>query len=163
MKTATIAQLKQELQTLPAEQVLELCMRLAKSKKENKELLAFLLFDAYDLPGYIANVKTEMEDAFESVNRLSLYFAKKTLRKILKDTNKYIKHASSAMVELELLIHFCNLLKDTGLLQYKATAISNLYQQQLKKMDKAMNSLHEDLQYEYRKMVEELSIQSLYI
>jgi glycine cleavage system regulatory protein len=163
MKTATIAQLKQELQTLPVEQVLELCMRLAKSKKENKELLAFLLFDAYDLPGYISEIKTEMDAAFENVNRLSLYFAKKTLRKILKDTNKYIKHASSPTVELELLIHFCILLKDTGLLQYKATAISNLYQQQLKKIDKAMNSLHEDLQYEYRKTVETLSIKSLYI
>lgn len=163
MKTATIAQLKQELQTLPAEQVLELCMRLAKAKKENKELLAFLLFDAYDLPGYVSEIKAEMEAAFENVNRLSLYFAKKTLRKILKDTNKYIKHASSPMVELELLIHFCTLLKDTGLLQYKATAISNLYQQQLKKIDKAMNSLHEDLQYEYHKMVEDLSIKSLYI
>jgi hypothetical protein len=163
MKTATVSQIKQELQTLPAGEVLDLCLRLIKSKKENKELVAFLLFNANDLEGYIADVKVEMEESFAQVNKMSIYFAKKTLRKILKISNKYIKHSNSPIVELEVLLHFCSLLKDTGLLQFKATVISTIYQQQLKKIEKALDSLHEDLQYEYRKSVEALSIRSIYI
>lgn len=48
MKTATIAELKSELGNVPAPQLAELCIRLAKFKKENKELLTYLLFEAYD-------------------------------------------------------------------------------------------------------------------
>ena len=44
MKAATLNELKHELSHLPAEELLDLCTRLARFKKENKELLTFLLF-----------------------------------------------------------------------------------------------------------------------
>ena len=45
MKAATINELKQELQNIPPAKVTELCLRLARFKKENKELLTYLLFE----------------------------------------------------------------------------------------------------------------------
>jgi hypothetical protein len=162
MKTASVSQIKQELQALPPAQVLEICLRLAKSKKENKELLSFLLFNSEDLTGYIEDIKEELDESFKGIQKLSFYLAKKSLRKILKNINKYIKHAQSATVEIEVLIHFCKLMIHNGLMQYKASVITNIYQQQLVKLNKAISTLHEDLQYEYRSITDELSIPSIY-
>ena len=46
MKAATVAQLKKELQFKSQEEIMELCLRLARFKKENKELLTYLLFES---------------------------------------------------------------------------------------------------------------------
>ena len=61
MKPAVNSEIKQELNTLSAKELLELCLQLAKYKKDNKELLSYLLFEADDLPSYIAGVKEEIE------------------------------------------------------------------------------------------------------
>ncbi|MEM9142481.1 MAG: hypothetical protein AAGA86_05795, partial [Bacteroidota bacterium] len=61
MKAATVAQLKKELQHRPPDELLQLCLRLARFKKENKELLTYLLFEAHDEAGYIALVKAETD------------------------------------------------------------------------------------------------------
>ncbi|MCB0546499.1 MAG: hypothetical protein KDD19_02870 [Phaeodactylibacter sp.] len=45
MKAATIRELKQAMDNLSAGELVELCLRLARFKKENKELLTYLLFE----------------------------------------------------------------------------------------------------------------------
>jgi hypothetical protein len=147
--TASLSELKKELQTLPPAKVLELCMHLAKYKKENKELLNYLLFESYDIQAYIKDNKNQIEEQFESVNKNSLYLAKKTIRKILRNTNKYIKYAGSKQVEVELLIFFCKTLKSSGIAMHSSTALMNIYERQLLKINKALATLHEDLQHDY--------------
>ena len=49
MKAATVHELKEELKHRSAAQLVELCNRLVRFKKENKELLTYLLFEAHDL------------------------------------------------------------------------------------------------------------------
>jgi hypothetical protein len=95
MKTATIQEIKQELLALQHNELAELTLRLARSKKENKELLTFLLFEAHDITGYIEGVKKEMEAAFLDINVSHVYFAKKTIRKVLRITNKHIRFSGS--------------------------------------------------------------------
>jgi hypothetical protein len=153
MKTATIQEIKQELQALPQNELVELMLKLSRSKKENKELLTFLLFEAHDIEGYIDGVKKEMESAFLDINVSHVYFAKKTIRKVLRITNKYIRFSGSKQAEAELLIHFCKLVKDSGIKIDKNPALKNLYQSQLKKIEKAMESLHEDMQYDLNKLL----------
>ena len=46
MKAATVIQLKKELETLNEEHLRQLCLRLARFKIENKELLTYLLFES---------------------------------------------------------------------------------------------------------------------
>ena len=153
MKTATIQEIKQELLALQHNELAELTLRLARSKKENKELLTFLLFEAHDITGYIEGVKKEMEAAFLDINISHVYFAKKTIRKVLRITNKYIRFSGSKQAEAELLIHFCKLIVDSGIQINKNPALKNLYQNQLKKIEKAKDTLHEDMQYDLNKLL----------
>src|SRR5882724_4318618 len=125
MRTATIHELKQELLSVPPARVQELCLRLAKFKKENKELLTYLLFEAQDEQGYIGSVRQEMDELFKEVNTSNVYFAKKTIRKILRIANKHIRYMGSAQAEMELLIHFCTQLRGTGLPLHKSTVLTN--------------------------------------
>ena len=67
MKTASVQELKQELQSVPPARLLELCLRLARFKKENKELLTYLLFEAHDEEGYINSVNQVIDEGFAGV------------------------------------------------------------------------------------------------
>ncbi len=91
MKASSLNDIKRELEYKDDRELLSYCMRLAKFKKENKEFLSFLLFEAGDLVTYIENVKSETIKHFEAINFSNVYFVKKSLRKILRFVNKQIK------------------------------------------------------------------------
>ncbi len=154
MKSATVFEIKDELLQLPPARLVDLCLRLVKFKKENKELLTYLLFEAHDIDAYIGLVKTEMAEAFTEINSSNLYFAKKTIRKILRNINKYIRYTGSKQAEIELLLFYCRTLKESGIPFQKSPALVNLYDGQLKKIKKAIETLHEDLQYDYNRELE---------
>jgi hypothetical protein len=156
MKAASISDIKQELNNIAPAKLLELCLRLAKYKKDNKELLNYLLFEAHDEEAYIRNVKIEMAESFAEINQSNLYFAKKSLRKILRNTAKHIRYTASKQAEVELLLHFCSTLKHSGIPIKNSTALVNLYQFQFKKIDKIIATMHEDLQYDYLKELDKL-------
>ncbi|MBO9199720.1 MULTISPECIES: hypothetical protein [Niastella] len=158
MKSATVHELKQELLNMPASELTELCLRLAKYKKENKELLTYLLFEAHDEPGYIQSIKKEVDQEFAQINHNNLYFVKKTLRKILRIINKHIRYTGSAQATVELLIYFCQSIKDAGIPIQKNTIIANLYKSQLEKINKTLLNLHEDLQYDYSRSIVALEV-----
>ncbi len=157
MKAATSNELKQELQASTPKQLLELCLRLARFKKENKELLTYLLFEAHDEASYIQSVKNDMDEQFAELSQFNLYLTKKSLRKILRNTNKYIRYTGSKLAETELLIHYCKNIHSAKIPFHKSTALSNLYNQQLKKINAAVILLHEDLQHDYWREIEVIS------
>lgn len=156
MKIASVNEIKHELATLPANDLVSICLRLAKFKKENKELLNYLLFEASNETVFVNAVKMEINDEFNAINKSNIYYAKKSIRKILRITNKYIRYTASKEIEIILLCHFCETLNDSGIAFKKSTALSNLYQAQLKKIKAAIATLHEDLQYDYLKQLKEL-------
>jgi hypothetical protein len=156
MKAASSNEIKQELKGLSNAKLLELCLRLARFKKENKELLTYLLFEADDLETYLKNVKDEVDEQFLEVNTTSIYFAKKTLRKILRIVNKHIRYTGSKQAEAELLIYFCKKLKALKIPFRKSNVLDKLFDAQVKKIKAAINSMHEDLQYDYIRHLEEL-------
>jgi hypothetical protein len=142
MKAASIHELKSELINISPEQLVELCVRLAKFKKENKELLTYLLFEAFDEQAYVENVKTEMQQQFKEINTANLYFVKKSLRKIIRNLNKFIRYTASAETEVKLLLFFCSTLKNSGIPIEKNPVINNIYQNQLKKIKKTISGMH---------------------
>ena len=156
MKASSVSEIKQELQNLSAKEIAELCLRLARFKKENKELLSYLLFESTDEESYIKSVKQNMEELFGEVNTTNIYIAKKTLRKILRITNKHIKYTANKQTEAVLLTHFCLMLKTTGIPLKKSNALENIYLQQQKKIMAAISTLHEDLQYDLLKELRKL-------
>ena len=157
MKAATIHEIKQELTTIKPAALIELCQRLGKFKKENKELLTYLLFEAHDEQGYITGIKKEIDEEFSTINQSHLYFAKKSLRKIVRIINKYCRYSAIKETEIELRLHFCNTLKDSGIPIEQNTVINNLFLGQLKKIHSVLATLHEDLQYDYLKELQRFS------
>jgi hypothetical protein len=156
MKAATVYDIKESLLQLPPGQIAELCLRLVKFKKENKELVSFLLFDAHQLENYLAEVKADMAIEFSSINMSQVYFAKKSLRRILRNTNKQIRYIATKPAEVELLLAYCELLKASGLATKKAPIIEKIYLGQLSKIKKLIGALHEDLQYDYMRLLDKL-------
>jgi len=149
MSSASLSEIKRELQSLDEATLQALCLRLAKYKKENKELLAYLLFDASDESGYIRTVKSEMDLLFRELHDRNLYIVKKMLRKILRLVNKYIRYSGLPQTELDLRIYFCQKVKSASIPLSTGTVLYNLYQQQLKKINTVLSKLPEDYQDDY--------------
>lgn len=154
MKAASLNEIKKELLFIEPEAVREICMRLAKFKKENKELITYLLFEAQNEQTYIENVKAEIRQHFESVPvGVNSYFIKKTLRKILRFTGRQIKYSGVKETELELRIFFCSQMKEARIPLSAGTVLFNIYQQQIKKINTILEKLPEDLQADYEREV----------
>jgi hypothetical protein len=158
MKASSISNLKKELHTLPAGDVLEICMKLIKYRKENKELLTYLLFDANNEPEFIRNIKNEIDAQFLEINPGHLYFVKKSLRKILRNIDKYVRYSGHKQTEVELRMYYCAKLKSSAIPFQHSNSLNNLYINQLRKIHLALNALHEDLQYDYNRELKELKI-----
>ena len=156
MKTSSISDIQKELKTLDKQQTIELCMRLAKYKKENKELLTYLLFDSVDENRFIANIKVEIDDLFNKMNTSNMYFTRKSVRKVIRFTNKFINYSGLEQTEIELRIYFCLRFKSSGIPIHKSETLINLYNNQVEKIKKTLSKLHEDLQYDYLKEIEQL-------
>ena len=157
MKTATVHEIKQELTSTRPADLVELCLRLARFKKENKELLTYLLFEAHNEQAYIESVKKEITGLFGEINQSNLYYAKKSLRKIVRIINKYCRYSGSKQTEVELRIFFCSTLQASTISLHRNPAISKIFEKQLEKVSSLLNSLHEVLQYDYRKEIERIA------
>ncbi|WP_127140571.1 hypothetical protein [Flagellimonas marinaquae] len=156
MKAATITQLKKELQFKSQEETLQLCLRLARFKKENKELLTYLLFESDSEEGYIESVKEEVDAMFEDINTNSYFYIKKSVRKILRTIKKYIRYSGNKATEVELLLYFCEKMKSLRPSIHRNNTLTNLYNRQLEYIKKKIPLLHEDLQHDYGVILEEL-------
>ena len=157
MKAATVKELKDELSNCSQKETLAICLRLAKFKKENKELLTYLLFESKNEMTYIEKVKLEIDLQFGQINTKSYYFIKKSVRKILRMIKKYIRYSQNKETEVELLIYFCRKLNDFHPYINRSKVLQKLYFQQIESIKRTVSKLHEDLQYDYEKELEELS------
>src|SRR6185312_6261817 len=151
MKAATINELKQELLSLPPSRLTDICLRLARFKKDNKELLTWLLFEASDEEAFIRSVKKEIDLGFEGLPKPNLYLTKKSLRNVLRSTSKQIRYTGSPQAEVELLTYFLRKLQKSGIPFRDSPVLVNLYRNQLKKIRSVIDGLHEDLQYDYHR------------
>jgi hypothetical protein len=156
MTTASLSEIKKELHTLDQDVIEGLCNRLAKYKKENKELLTYLLFEAHDEHAYVENVKEEIRELFKTLPSSNVYLIKKTLRKILRFANKQIKYSGIKQTELELRIFFCSKVKEARIPMHTGTVLFNLYQMQLKKIEAALSKSPEDLQADYDRELKQI-------
>jgi hypothetical protein len=157
VKAASISELKLELGTRSKGELLELCLHLSKFKKENKELLTYLLYEASDEPAYVAGVKEEIKQLFEQVNKRNYYFITKSVRKILRTVRKYIQYSKKKETEVELLLCFCGELKKLRPSMEKSIVLINIYKRQIEAIKKTIKSLHEDLQFDYETELNEVS------
>ena len=156
MKTASVTDIKRELSHKSYEELSELCLRLSKFKKENKELLTYLLFESHDENGYIQSVKMYMDEEFAAINTASYFYIKKSVRKILRNIKKFARYSLKNETEVELLIYFCESLKDFKPSIKHNVTLMNIYERQLLLAKKTIATMHEDLQYDFNLKLEEL-------
>ncbi|TVZ55537.1 hypothetical protein OD91_0791 [Lutibacter sp. Hel_I_33_5] len=156
MKAVSLKQLKDELTHKSAAELKELCLHLSKFKKENKELLTYLLFESHDEERYILSVKEHVDVLFTEINTKSYFYIRKSVRKILTLTKKYIRYSKKKETEVELLLHFCAKLKEFKPSIKRSPRLQNTFDRQIILIKKAISTLHEDLQYDYQLEIENL-------
>lgn len=149
MKNVSLKEIRNELQHLTPEDMLQLCLRMIRFKKETKELAAYVLFHSGDEQGYVRSTCEMLDELFAGVNANNLFFAKKNIRKIIRLAGRYIKYSAEATTETEILIHVLEKMKSLPINYKKSTQLQNMYTGLLKKIHKSIEGLHEDLQYDY--------------
>ena len=157
MKIESIVTIKKELQYLPKEDLLQLCLRLGRFKKENKALLTYLLFQSHNEDGYIQSIKDTLDDDFNGINTDSYFYMKKTIRKILRHIRTYARYSQKKATEVELLLYFCERLNSLKPDIHRNKTLDNLYRRQVLSIKKKIKALHEDLQFDYSQKLEELN------
>ena len=152
MKADSITELKKSLALLDHDDLLAVCIRLAKHKVDNKELLTYLLKKSDDEQAYIDEVCAELSSQLPDARVLH----KKTMRKIVRLMDKWIRYSGNKETEIEVRIHFCRLFVDRRIEFGRCRVKANMYATQLKKIDKALESVHPDLQFDFRHQMEGL-------
>ena len=156
MKAASLAQLRKELKLRSHEELQELCLKLVRYKTENKELLSYLLFEVEDEAHYIAGIKSYITESFSEINTHSYFYIRKSIRKILRVTKRFIRYSSVKETEIILLLHFCKTLENFTPSVKDSAAMMNLYHRQIALIEKKLKGLHEDLQYDYNLVLQQL-------
>lgn len=153
MKQISLNEIKNELMHKNSKELISLVLKLAKYKKENKEFAGFLLFQSDDIDSYIDEIKLHLTDVFNEILFDNNYKATKQVRKIIRTANKYIKYSGSTKVQVEVLMHIHDLLKPVAKKKHTYTQYSSILEMQKIKIIKSISNLHEDLQYDYLKIV----------
>ena len=148
MYTAGVKEIRQELEAQSPKELINIIQRLARFKQENKELLTFLLFEAHDLDSHLAAVRDELLASMLDIHPERIYLAKKTVRKTLRLANKHIRLIGSKAAEAEIRLHVCRLLQQSGLPIDRNPVLLRIFQTQMRSARKAIDTLHEDLQWE---------------
>lgn len=158
MKAESVVTIKKELIHRSHDELMQLCLRLARFKKENKELLTYLLFESHNEEQYIQSIKIEIDEQFENINRDSYFYIKKSVRKILRAIKKYARYSLKKETEVELLLYFCEKLKDFKPSIKRNVTLTNIFNRQIALAQKITGNLHEDLQYDYNLKIENLVV-----
>jgi membrane-anchored protein YejM (alkaline phosphatase superfamily) len=156
MQAASIKELKKALADRNPHELQSMILRLAKFKKENKELLTYLLFESQDEESYVRHIQEDISEQFAQISSRSWYIIKKQVRKILRQTKTAVRYSGKKETEVELLLHFVYELKALQPSYTRNSVMRNLFQRQVDRVDKILGTLHEDLQYDYRLELEQL-------
>ena len=93
---------------------------------------------------------------FESFNTDSYFYIKKSVRKILRLIKKYSRYSLKKETEVELLLYFCEKLKNFRPSIKNNITLTNIFDRQIASIKKIISGLHEDLQYDYTVTLEAL-------
>lgn len=156
MKNALLKDIKKDLLAKNKQDLVLLCLKLIKFKTENKEQIAYLLNYENAEESYITDIKEQIDSLFNNIPNHNAYLLKKNVRKILKTVKKYIRYSKQKETEVALIIHFCYQLKEVINSRKMQSTLSPILDSQKIFITKKISYLHEDLQFDYNKMLNEL-------
>ncbi|WBL41210.1 hypothetical protein PBT90_10625 [Algoriphagus halophytocola] len=156
MQIPSLAQLKKDLSYLSEKELIELLADLSKFSRDNKSYLFFKLREKSDPGLYLEMVQEELEADFQTARADHYYYAKKAAQKLRRKMNKLLKLSKVKTDQIELLLFFCEKLREYGFMRHRNQVLDNMYQMQLSKAATLISGLHEDLQFDYEGRLEEL-------
>lgn len=152
MQAANIRELKKGLLKLDQGELLEAVLRLARFKKDNKELLTYLLFLSNDESSYVSLLCDDIDEQFSLTPKTH----RKTLRKMIRNMDKGLRYSGNKDTEIRVRLHFCRALRASKTPFREFPVMNNMYLGQLKKIDKAVATFHRDIQHDWKLQLEEL-------
>lgn len=157
MQIPSLAEIKKELSYLTEQELRDYLIDLTKFSRDNKAYLFFKLYGRDHPQLYVQMVQEELTLEFQNSRGNHSYYAKKAAQKIRRKMNKLLKLSKDKADQLEVILYFCEQMKEYGFLKHANPVIDNLYRTQLSKAEKILTGLHEDLQFDYQGRIEELS------
>ncbi len=157
LESPKLAELKKELNFLSAPELKEICLRLAKYKTENKELLQYLLFFSDNKEEYVDHVKAIIVNEFDDLHP-SIYSATKQIRKLLRTCNKHIKFLATKHLEVEIVIAFCKEFIKHPIVNANQRATFMVLVSQLKRLIRLIPKLENDLKFDYQTQFDDLLV-----
>ncbi len=158
MKPATVHQIKHELKHCSHDQLLALCIRLANFKKDNKELLSYLLFESDNEGNFVQTIQSHIDELFANINYNSSYWTAKGLRKVIRYIDKISRYSGEKSTELDLRIYFCQQVRRHDLPVKRLKTFNSIYTRQLDKIDKAFSKVHEDERLDFMEAIEDIQL-----
>lgn len=156
MQLPSLAEIKRELKHLNSDELTGIILELSKFTRDNKAFLYFKLFERDNPRLFVEMVQEELELEFQKANTKHYYVAKKSAQAIRRKLNKNLKLTKDKETQVELICYFCQKLKVYGYLDFRHPVIDNLYLAQIRKIEKLVSGLHEDLQYDYKDNIKQL-------
>jgi len=156
MEKTSLSEIRKELSFIPREELVAICLRMARFKKENKEHLAYLLFQK-DEAEFIAEINEEITDTLADIHWMNTLQAKKALQKTLRNISKNKKFSLSKIYEMEAMLHFIRTMMEKEIPHSSSAYLHQFYSKQVVKLPKILGSLNEEIQTDYRDEVEALT------
>ena len=94
MKAESIIKIRKTLEHSDRTTLQKLCLRLAKFKIENKELLTYLLYESSEEDEYVKKIKYSINNMFCEINTDNYFYIKKSVRKILRRIRRFSKYSN---------------------------------------------------------------------
>jgi len=88
--------------------------------------------------------------------QIAFFYIRKSTRKILSSIKKHIRYSKKKETEAELLLYFCKKLKTFKPSISRSMRLQNIFDTQVRMIKKAIEKLHEDLQYDFQLELDEL-------
>lgn len=155
MEKVSLSDIRKELSFVSREELIGICLRMARLKKENKEHLAYLLFSK-DETIFIAEINEEITSAMLDLKHINAFQAKKVLQKTLRTITKNKKFCLSKVFEMEVMLHFVREMEQKKVPYSSSAYLFQFYAKQVIKLGKILPGLDEELQIDYQSEVEEL-------
>ncbi len=150
-----LSDLKKELLELSKPELIQLCLRVAKLKRENKELLAYLIFDSEDPLFYAQKLKPEIKEVFEQPFQHA-YYLTKSIRKAMRLITKYYRFTSNKQGETELLIYLVEEFYLSWRNEYRYQALGKVIFRCLEKAQSNLKKIDEDFRADFEDPINEL-------
>ncbi|HLW14088.1 MAG TPA: hypothetical protein VKX30_01160 [Flavobacteriaceae bacterium] len=157
MKAKSLKKLREELVYAEKQDLVDLCLQLARFKVENKELLTYELFYRSNKDLYLSEIEAHVDKEFEGLNDASYFYLKKGVQKINRHVKKYSRIAKDPEIEVHLLLYFLKKFKAYKPDLLKQKILNNMYHREYKLVVKRIEKLHPDLQFDYEKALEEVT------